>query len=240
MLAMAEMNRLSARVNGSVVEVAQTTEQADAKTNTGRGKLVEAVRRMEGIEERVAKLATTIARVSESSGRIGEILQAINNLADQTNLLALNAAIEAARAGEHGRGFSVVAEEVRNLAGRTQQSTAEIRLIIEGLQQETRVLGSDMDAAEASIQAGVGVIRETDSMFDGIIAAVRAIDAARDLIADAIAQQAEQSAKVFSSAHTLELGLADGSQAVSQVRSTLDYQDQRVVRLRTQVQQFRV
>ncbi|GAB6039671.1 methyl-accepting chemotaxis protein [Endothiovibrio diazotrophicus] len=238
--AMGKMDRLAEQVSTGVDEVVATTGEAHARTDGGRVKLVEAVNGMAAIESGVAKLGATIERVAHSSGRIGSILVAINELTEQTNLLALNAAIEAARAGEAGRGFAVVAGEVRTLAERTRASTAEIRGIIEGLNSETETLGSDMQAAEGSIARGVAAIRAADATFGEIFSAVQAIDDANTHIGRAAADQAAESARVYTSAQHLARGLTESGAAVTQVRATLDNQDQRVEGLRAQVAQFRV
>jgi methyl-accepting chemotaxis protein len=132
----------------------------------------------------------------------------------------------------------VVADEVRNLAAHTQRSTGEIRTIIDGLRTETANLGRDMATAEASIARGVEVIHATDLMFAEIIKAVKAIEEARDRIGHATNLQAERSAAVYGNAHAVKEGLTSSSVAVHQVHSTLQGQNDRIVRLREETQRF--
>ncbi|GAB7532626.1 hypothetical protein PS3A_50410 [Pseudomonas sp. 3A(2025)] len=112
--------------------------------------------------DELARANQQVDQLSAKSGRIGSVLDIIRDIAEQTNLLALNAAIEAARAGEHGRGFAVVADEVRNLARRTQHSVEETRSIIEALQKDTAGVVQSMAANQ---QRG----RETAQLFDTLI-----------------------------------------------------------------------
>lgn len=162
--AMNEMAATAQEVARNASEAANAAKGADAAGKEGAEKSVNAMCGMDNLVAQVESSADVIQSVSEESNKIGMVLDVIKGIAEQTNLLALNAAIEAARAGEQGRGFAVVADEVRTLASRTQESTEEIHGMIERLQAGTkkavnvmnqaRELGTDGSAqAEAAAEA---------------------------------------------------------------------------------------
>lgn len=117
----------------------------------------------QSIRNVVENSAETIQSLDNRTRQIGDIIQAITSIADQTNMLALNAAIEAARAGEHGRGFSVVAEEVRNLAARTASSTQDIHAMINGIQEQTRKAVAFMEDGVSNVDRSLRMTEEASS-----------------------------------------------------------------------------
>ncbi|MFM2483901.1 methyl-accepting chemotaxis protein [Celerinatantimonas yamalensis] len=156
-------------------------------------------------QERMGQLATT-------SENINEILSVIENIAEQTNLLALNAAIEAARAGEQGRGFAVVADEVRSLAGRTQSSVGEIQQVIETLQNETHAVVETIEGANlAARQTSEQVSRTNDTLIDIAAANTQILQ-----MAEQIASAAEQQSAVANEISKNVNGIREISQAVTQ------------------------
>lgn len=132
--AMTEMVASVQEVAGNTQQAREAARQAQQQAQAGSEVVAETVQQIGRLADEMERSSETIARLENESARIGSVLDVIRSVADQTNLLALNAAIEAARAGEQGRGFAVVADEVRALARRTQESTAEIDTLIQALQ----------------------------------------------------------------------------------------------------------
>jgi methyl-accepting chemotaxis protein len=132
--AMTQMTATVKEVNGNAEKASQAADSANKAAIEGNQVVEETVQAINGLSDDVAESANVIKQLEGHSENIGNVLEVIKSIADQTNLLALNAAIEAARAGEQGRGFAVVADEVRTLAKRTQQSTQQIESLIEVLQ----------------------------------------------------------------------------------------------------------
>jgi methyl-accepting chemotaxis protein len=128
----------------------------------------ETVGSIEKIATSVADIATGIDNLGRRGSEIGKIVAVIESIAEQTNLLALNAAIEAARAGEHGRGFAVVADEVRTLAGRTAEATKEIGDMISKIQEETQNAVTIMEAGREQVDTGVAISHKTRTAVNGI------------------------------------------------------------------------
>ncbi|MDH5614007.1 MAG: methyl-accepting chemotaxis protein [Gammaproteobacteria bacterium] len=118
----------------SAASAAEAAHEADVEADKGKIVVTEAMGAMSALSDRIDSTSSAVASLAADTDAIGSVLDVIRGIAEQTNLLALNAAIEAARAGEQGRGFAVVADEVRTLASRTQESTQEIQSMIERLQ----------------------------------------------------------------------------------------------------------
>lgn len=173
----------------SVQDTAATTDNAVSLAKSGQGAVKKTATAIQGLQAQLQSSSRTVASVSERSGDIEKILDVIIGIAEQTNLLALNAAIEAARAGESGRGFAVVADEVRSLASRTQDSTREIRAVIEALQTEVSKAVESIGEGESMAEESVNLSAQTEHSLTEILTAIEQISAMGNQIARATQEQ---------------------------------------------------
>ncbi len=188
--AMNEMTATVQEVASNATSAASAASQANSQTQLGQRRLEETLATLGQLDASIKNTATTLEELKEGTANIGTIMDVISGVAEQTNLLALNAAIEAARAGEHGRGFAVVADEVRNLAARTQESTGEIRDMIERLTAEAERSFEAMAVSSDQAVATVAHAQETSHALDEVAAAIQQIADMNTQIASAAEQQA--------------------------------------------------
>ncbi|WP_411860693.1 methyl-accepting chemotaxis protein [Pseudomonas sp. JM0905a] len=187
--AMSEMTATVQEVARNAEAAASSTEAADNRVSTGSQVVRQTLERVNQLAHAMEETTSSIQRLSQDTQSIGTVLDVIKSVAEQTNLLALNAAIEAARAGEQGRGFAVVADEVRALARRTQQSTAEIERLIATLREGVRNSVEHMQQSESLVDLTVRDANLTEEALAGIAEAVTLIHQMNQQIAAAAEQQ---------------------------------------------------
>ena len=187
--AMNEMASTVQEVARNASETASAVQNAERETDTGRNEVAQTHRAVETLSVQFDETAKSIQALKEHGDKIDTIIQVIGGIADQTNLLALNAAIEAARAGEHGRGFAVVAEEVRSLAKKTQDSTQEIRSMIEALRGGISMSVDSVEAGRDQMAQVEHQANETNNALNSIAEAVDVINNMSSQIATATEEQ---------------------------------------------------
>lgn len=187
--AMHEMTATVHEVARNTAAAALAATDADREVSGGSQVVRDTIVSIERVAGDVRKGAGVVAELERDSDTIGAVLDVIRGIAEQTNLLALNAAIEAARAGEQGRGFAVVADEVRTLASRTQESTREIRQMIEKLQQGARDAVQVMEQSRSQAEASVAQATAAGRSLDSIHRAVSTIHDMSTQIASAAEEQ---------------------------------------------------
>lgn len=187
--AMSEMSSTVQTVADHAQNASSLTESASSQALTGQKFVQDSVSKMSVLSKDIAASAQAVNQVEESVDSIGSVVGTIQGISEQTNLLALNAAIEAARAGEAGRGFAVVADEVRNLAQRTQQATVEIQEMITQLQTSANSAVELMEQSVVEAADGVELVTNAGSELDGIVAQVNQINDMNFQIATAAGQQ---------------------------------------------------
>ena len=180
------VDTMSGSVDGvahSAAQAASDANEATSAASEGRQIVQQTVTSIQQLAENVRETADVIARLESDSNKVGSVLDVIKGIAEQTNLLALNAAIEAARAGEQGRGFAVVADEVRTLASRTQQSTEEIQSTIEQLQNAAHSAVEVMARGTEQATSSVETANKAGSSLETITSTIGRINQMNEQIA---------------------------------------------------------
>ena len=223
--AMNEMTSTVQEVSNHATQAAESANNADSESQTGNTVVRTTVNSINELAADLENATTVINTLKDDTESISAILDVIRGIAEQTNLLALNAAIEAARAGEQGRGFAVVADEVRTLASRTQQSTEEINNMIGRLQQgagmAVKVMGESYERAQSTVEQAA----KAGSSLDGITSAVANISDMNLQIAHAAKEQsavAEEINKNIIEINSIAEETTADSQHVAQTSSELN------------------
>lgn len=206
--ALLTVEKISIIIGDITNEVAQTADSSDnaAKyAKDGMSLIEQAIKQMTHIDASVEKSSGSIAKLSDHSKEIGNIVKTISNIAGQTNLLALNAAIEAARAGESGRGFAVVADEVRKLAEQSQAAAKEIANMISEVQEDTEAAVLAMSSGTKEVKLGTEVINRAGESFEGIV--------------NVISEVSNKVTKIASEVHGINKGSEEVVSAVTNIEN---------------------
>lgn len=194
--AIEEMSATAGSIAQSSTDAAKLTEVTSVNAGDSKETVTNAVASVSELTSQVASMSGTISTMNEDTKQISSVLQVIGDIAEQTNLLALNAAIEAARAGEQGRGFAVVADEVRALAARTQQSTSQINEMLSKLRHTTDNVVAEMSTTQTSCEETADKTNQVMSSLNVVTDSVVEINDLNTLMATAAEQQSQVTGEV--------------------------------------------
>jgi len=238
--AMNEMTATVREVAGHAQEAANSAQDASTAANNGQRIVEQTVTVINSLATEVEQAANVIQKLEKDTENIGGVLDVIRGISEQTNLLALNAAIEAARAGEQGRGFAVVADEVRTLAGRTQESTKEIQIMIESLQNGAAQAVAAMNEGQSKAKGSVEQAARAGESLREINGAITLIRDMNTQIASAAEEQGSVAEEINRNINTISGIGTQTSQGAQQTATSSHEMSQLATQLQDEVGQFKI
>lgn len=225
-----EMSLTSGTISNDMQLAAKETETIQEQSTLGEERMQSILHSINGLSAEVSGGYDAVKTVTEHTQEISGILQTIESIAEQTNLLALNAAIEAARAGEQGRGFAVVADEVRSLAQRTQNSTEEIRGMIGSLVNSGRSAMASMEQCSEMAQSTAGIVSENVSMIQTLFNSIDRLNETIERVAASAEEQSQVSEvinnrvqEVSDYSHTIMKSVENTNLSANQAKQQFDH-----------------
>ncbi|MBI5918410.1 MAG: methyl-accepting chemotaxis protein [Nitrosomonadales bacterium] len=237
------MEEASIRANDisrHAMDASESASQSSQKTVEGSTQMRESLAASEKAAGAVLESAQSIEKLEDAVNKINGITSVIREVAEQTNLLALNAAIEAARAGEHGRGFAVVADEVRKLAEKTQQSTADIEDRIKDISGITQDAVKNMERASSEVEANMGRMGAGSQILENISQRAQHTVTMAQSIAEAIHEQATSSAEIADNIQRISSLTHENTEASRSAAMAANDLDKTAQELNELTQQFRI
>ncbi len=232
----ASIEHVGNNVSKASEEATLTTQLADE----GYQVVNEVMTAIGQLKQEFGQATDAITRLEQDSNDIDNVVEVINSVAEQTNLLALNAAIEAARAGEQGKGFAVVADEVRQLAQRVQDSTKEIQQVVEKLHNNAKQASTRMEAGEKQVKGSVDSAAQAGEMLVKIRDAAQQVKARMAEVADTTAQQSCAAEQISRSSLSLEQSAGQTTKAVEGTSQASHKMLDQANELQSQVSRFQV
>jgi methyl-accepting chemotaxis protein len=220
-------------------EMASTTNEQRTKAKEGGKVVAETIEGMMKISSLIENSAHTINGLGESSKKIGEITQVIDDIASQTNLLALNAAIEAARAGEHGRGFAVVADEVSRLADITTKATKEITSMISQIQENTTAAVVSIQNGSEEVERGKKLVSRAGEMIETIIEGAENVSNLSQQVARASEDQSSSASQISNNIEAIVNVTNESAQGIEQIARSSEELNQMVKNLEQLIGSFK-
>jgi methyl-accepting chemotaxis protein len=238
--AMSQMSTAVRTVADNAQAASALTEEATSKAQTGQDYVQGSILKMRDLSHDIAKSAEAITEVEERVAAISSVVGTIQSISGQTNLLALNAAIEAARAGEAGRGFAVVADEVRNLAQRTQKATVEIQDMIGYLQTSANSAVELMEKSVVEAAEGVSLVSSAGTELGGIVEQVKQINTMNFDIANAAGEQTTVAQEMNNNLSTVKELVEASVEVVTELLETAQMMESNVAELDQKISSFKI
>lgn len=235
-----EMSQSVGEVTTNAADAANAARSANEEADKGKAVVQETVTGIRNLADNVSQASDAVNQLQEDTNKVNVVLDVIKGIAEQTNLLALNAAIEAARAGEQGRGFAVVADEVRNLASRTQESTEEINQMLEQLQSAANQAVAMMESSKAKVDQSVESANGAGASLEVINDSVNIIADMNGAIAVATEEQNQVSGLMVGYVEDIQACADEASGASNEVATVSDELTRLASELASVAKQFKV